>query len=395
MSEPRFVDPADAATIDPDAAAKPNPIPFWDRDVTIPFFTTGLLLVLFLIFSAEQYFEPSVTPGFDVGGTTLTALGALDSLLAGGQGEWWRVATAPFLHASFVHILSNGAVLLIIGAVLEKLIGRAWMAATFVVSAFAGAAAALMLNPPDLPTVGASGGIVGLLTAAFVLSFHPACHRSRWWLRVFALLLAGPALIPTAGTPGAPSIVDVSSHLGGAAAGVVMGFVLQALWPEEAERPRFPAFAANFAAVGFGAVAAAFVLVAWNYPAYAKRESLLITDADAPKSQADGQARSAELVLDYPHDPRAHLYRAAWFEGQGDFANAEQEVRTALTDPETTALGFSPAFQMRMRYDLAMLLFDQARFDDAKVAAQPLCAAAPAELAAARASLKSAGLCAP
>src|SRR5262249_36827140 len=142
---------------DPEAlaaeAAPVHRIPLWERDVKIPFFTTGLLLVLFLIFSAEQYFEPAVTPGFDVGGTTLTALGARDALPAGDKGEWWRVATAPSLHASFLHIASNGAVLLLIGAVLEKLIGRAWLAAPFVVSAFAGAAAALLMNPPDLPTV--------------------------------------------------------------------------------------------------------------------------------------------------------------------------------------------------------------------------------------------------
>src|SRR6185312_9673757 len=353
----RLADPEELA-----AAARPaHRIPLWDRDVKIPFFTTGLLLLLFLIFSAEQYFEPSVTPGFDVGGTTLTALGALDSLLAGDQGEWWRIATAPFLHASFVHIVSNGVVLLLIGAVLEKLIGRAWLAATFVVSAFSGAAAALLMNPPDLPTVGASGGIIGLLTAALVISFHPACRAWRWWLRAFAVLLAGPALIPVAATPGAPSVIDVSSHLGGSVAGALMGFLIQAVWPEDAPRPLHPAAAANFAAVGFGAVLAAFILVASNYPAYAAREHLLMTAADMPKSDADGQARSGALVLAYPHDPRAHLYRAAWFEGQGDAADAEQEVRTALSDPETTALGFDAAFQMRMRYDLAILLAQQAR----------------------------------
>lgn len=388
-SQTRLADPDELAA---EARVAPR-VPLWERDVKIPFFTTGLLLLLFLIFSAEQYFEPSVTTGFDVGGSTLTALGALDALLAGGQGEWWRVATAPFLHASFVHIVSNGVVLLLIGAVLEKLIGRAWMAATFVVCAFAGAAAALLMNPPDLPTVGASGGIIGLIAAAFVVSFHPACRAWRWWLRGFAVLLAVPALIPTASTPGQPSVIDFSSHLGGSIAGALMGFIMQAVWPEDAPRPRFPGMAANFAAAGFGAVAAAFALVALNYPAYAAREHLLITAADFPRSEADGQSRSAALVLAYPHDPRAHLYRAAWFEGQGDFADAEQEVRTALADPETTALGFPAAFQMRMRYDLAILLVQQARYDDAKIAAQPLCEDVPAELAGARARLKAAGLC--
>ena len=233
-----------------------------------------------------------------------------------------------------------------------------------------------MLNPPDLPTVGASGGIVGLLTAAFVLSFHPACHRSRWWLRVFALLLAGPALIPTAATPGAPSIVDVSSHLGGAAAGVVMGFVLQALWPEEAERPRFPAFAANFAAVGFGAVAAAFVLVAWNYPAYAKRESLLITDADTPKSQAEGQAaRPARARLSArPTRPplSRRMVRGAGRLRQRRAGGEDRAHRPG--DHRARLLACVPDAHALRPGDAALA---SGALDDAKVAAQPFASAAP------------------
>ena len=322
----------------------------------------GLLLVLFLIFSAEQYFEPSVTPGFDVGGTTLTALGALDSLLAGGQGEWWRVATAPFLHASFLHILSNGAVLLIIGAVLEKLIGRAWMAATFVVSAFAGAAAALMLNPPDLPTVGASGGIVGLLTAAFVLSFHPACHRSRWWPARLRASARRPRAHPDRrharraqhrrrlqppgrrGRGRGHGLRAAGPLAGGGRAAPLPGFRRQLrrrrLW-----RRRRRLCAGGLELPGLRQA---------REPADHRRGH-----AEEPGGRPGplGRARARLSAR-----PRAHLYRAAWFEGQGDFANAEQEVRTALTDPETTALGFSPAFQMRMRYDLAMLLFYQAPF---------------------------------
>jgi hypothetical protein len=54
-----------------------------------------------------------------------------------------------------------------------------------------------------------------------------------------------PALIPTASAPGASALVDFSSHFGGAATGVLMGFVLQAIWTENAERPLFSAFAAK------------------------------------------------------------------------------------------------------------------------------------------------------
>jgi membrane associated rhomboid family serine protease len=84
----------------------------------IPVLTTGLLLLLLLIFAAELFFSVDATPGFDLSGQTLTAVGALDALLALHQGEWWRIATAPFLHANLAHIVGNGLVLLFVGATL-------------------------------------------------------------------------------------------------------------------------------------------------------------------------------------------------------------------------------------------------------------------------------------
>src|SRR5580698_6576528 len=65
-----------------------------------PVLSTGLLLVMLLIFAAEQYFSLDATAGFGLSAPTLTAVGALDRTLALGQGEWWRIATAPLLHAN-------------------------------------------------------------------------------------------------------------------------------------------------------------------------------------------------------------------------------------------------------------------------------------------------------
>jgi hypothetical protein len=118
-------------------------------------------------------------------------------------------------------------------------------------------------------------------------------------------------------------------------------------------------------------VAVAFTLVAVHYPAYATRGKLLMTDAETPQTVAQGAAQSAELVARFPHDPRAHLYRAAYFESFNDWADAEIEVRTAMTDPQIDAMGFSSSFKLGLHFELARLLAQQGLVDEAQTAAQP------------------------
>jgi membrane associated rhomboid family serine protease len=84
------------------------------------------------------------------------------------QGEWWRLITAAFLHANLFHLGTNMVVLWIVGAPVEQAIGRARFLALYLVSGLAGSAGAIILNP-DVPTVGASGAIFGILGAALIL----------------------------------------------------------------------------------------------------------------------------------------------------------------------------------------------------------------------------------
>jgi membrane associated rhomboid family serine protease len=84
------------------------------------------------------------------------------------QGDWWRVVTAAFLHASFVHILFNMVMLWWFGRPLEELLGRARFLTVYVVAILAGSAGALVLSP-EVATIGASGGVFGILGAGIVL----------------------------------------------------------------------------------------------------------------------------------------------------------------------------------------------------------------------------------
>jgi membrane associated rhomboid family serine protease len=84
------------------------------------------------------------------------------------HGQWWRLITAAFLHASLFHLGTNMFVLWIVGAPVEQAIGRGRFLALYLVSGLAGSAGALILSP-DALTVGASGAIFGILGAALVL----------------------------------------------------------------------------------------------------------------------------------------------------------------------------------------------------------------------------------
>ena len=84
------------------------------------------------------------------------------------EGEWYRLITAAFLHASLIHLGMNMFMLWIVGAPVEQAIGRGRFLALYFVSGLAGSAGALLLSPNAI-TVGASGAIFGILGAALVL----------------------------------------------------------------------------------------------------------------------------------------------------------------------------------------------------------------------------------
>ena len=82
--------------------------------------------------------------------------------VAVSQGEWYRMITSAFLHASLIHLAFNMLMLWWFGQALEAAVGRRFLGIYFV-SAIAGAAGALLLSGEFVPTVGASGAVFWIL----------------------------------------------------------------------------------------------------------------------------------------------------------------------------------------------------------------------------------------
>jgi membrane associated rhomboid family serine protease len=85
--------------------------------------------------------------------------------------EPWRMVTSAFLHSpSFVlHIVFNMFALFSFGPALEQLLGRGRFAALYLISAFGGSVAVLLLGEYGQGVLGASGAVFGLMGAFLII----------------------------------------------------------------------------------------------------------------------------------------------------------------------------------------------------------------------------------
>ena len=82
----------------------------------------------------------------------------------------WTLVTSIFLHAGFLHLFVNGLVLFSFGPILEMRIGRKRFLWIFLGSGIIAGAAQLLVLPPDIIILGASGAILGALGTLTVLA---------------------------------------------------------------------------------------------------------------------------------------------------------------------------------------------------------------------------------
>jgi membrane associated rhomboid family serine protease len=180
-----------------DPAPKPPPGLVSRIAARVPWFTlvfTWHLAARFHddLLRATDFSAPN-TPGH----FSLLAMGAVDRTQVLGHGEWWRLFTATNLHGSPEHLIGNLTTFVLVGFLLEPMIGIGWFAAIYFTGGFCGAVLSMLLNGPDMLSVGASGAIMATLAALFTLSFHAGARRVNLMRRV-ALRMA---VLPLTSTP--------------------------------------------------------------------------------------------------------------------------------------------------------------------------------------------------
>jgi membrane associated rhomboid family serine protease len=131
------------------------------------------------------------------------------------HGDWWRLITAAFLHASVLHIAFNMLALWWIGAPVENYLGRTRYLGLYLVGGLAGSAGALV-NSPTIPVVGASGAIFAILGAMLILEWQAT---GRLGGNALTLIVINLAL--NFAFNGAGGNIAIGGHIGGLIGGIL------------------------------------------------------------------------------------------------------------------------------------------------------------------------------
>ena len=142
-----------------------------------------------------------------------------------------QLLTYGFLHGGFLHLFLNVYALWLFGTRLEMYWGARDFAVYCVVCVLGAAIVQLVVSSVSgeyYPTIGASGGVFGLLLAfgmtfpreVLILIFPPIPIQARWFVLIYA------AIELWAGVTGTASGIAHFAHLGG----MLFGAVLLLLW---------------------------------------------------------------------------------------------------------------------------------------------------------------------
>ena len=176
----------------------------------IPVYTTTLIIAIVIVFIAQ------LSEGLD---NSILRAGFVKPAFLQDR-EYWRILTGATTHASILHVVMNCYAFYSFGRIFELLTNRAHLAIVFLLSAIGGGLLSLSFQPQAI-SVGASGGIVGLVSYLAVYSFKrrnfitPQFRRSLLtnigFILVFGLVLY--------------QVVDNWGHIGGLLTGAIYGLI--------------------------------------------------------------------------------------------------------------------------------------------------------------------------
>jgi len=150
----------------------------------------------------------------------------------------WQLLTYGFLHGGLAHLFFNMLALYMFGGDIERLLGQRRFLTYYLVCVVGAAVMQLIvmgrMDRPPVPTLGASGGVFGLLLAfgmayphrRIMLLFPPIPMQAWLFVTLYGLLEL------YLGVTGTGQGVAHFAHLGG----MVAGFVLLTLWRGQARQ---------------------------------------------------------------------------------------------------------------------------------------------------------------
>jgi len=135
-------------------------------------------------------------------------------------GEWWRIVTAAFLHASIPHIALNMVALYSVGREVEAVFGKARFALLYALSILGSGLSIIYFSAYTIPTLGASGAIFGLFGALVAVGLRLGARGRSLIMSLLPVLVIN--LLFTFSIPG----ISAAAHVGGLVTGFLAGLVL-------------------------------------------------------------------------------------------------------------------------------------------------------------------------
>jgi membrane associated rhomboid family serine protease len=137
-------------------------------------------------------------------------------------GHLWGILTAPFIHASFAHLIDNTIPFLFLGLIIA-LRGAARLGVVTLIVIIVGGIGTWLVAPSNIPTIGASGVVFGYATYLFARGFFDRSAREILIGLIVGVIWGGAllaSLVPHNG-------ISWQGHLCGAIGGVVAASLLR------------------------------------------------------------------------------------------------------------------------------------------------------------------------
>jgi len=191
-------------------------------NINIPPVTQALILANVVVYLAMQLLGSGTYPFYWFALWPLGMEGEIVGFMP------WQLITYGFLHSGMSHLFFNMFGVFMFGSEIERLFGSRWYASYFLVCIVTAALAQLIVaavtGGPPYPTVGASGGLFGLLLAyamyfprrEVMLIFLPIP------IQAWAFVLIYGAVELFLGVTGTAPGVAHFAHLGGMVGGFLM-----------------------------------------------------------------------------------------------------------------------------------------------------------------------------
>jgi rhomboid protease GluP len=180
----------------------------WLKKKKLSVYSLALLACFVVVIIVEPVAENSA----DVAGLVKPAV---------WNGEIWRLLTATLMHANFTHFWMNFVGLVFLAKLIEHAMQRAVVPLVFLITAPVGSIFSVFVYP-NTTSVGASGGIMGLLGFITVAAYF---DKTRYPSKYFRRMIEVIVLTGVLGVFGF-AFIDNAAHLGGLVGGLLLGWFL-------------------------------------------------------------------------------------------------------------------------------------------------------------------------